>query len=156
MKNKSVIAVCPQSKMTILLNLIVLIPSIALTLLVILTEFTGVHIHQLVRIGFPLWLVLSIWGSINLLYASPTIWIHDDGITVKFLLRKIYVSWDEIVQVRQVGFMTDVFFQRLTIFNLLIGLSVLRPKPMIRFLFRRKNHKIFIKMVKENIPDKLK
>ena len=156
MKNYPIIAICYQSKIFTVIYLLFILLFVFLAGVIILLNFRGIYMHWFIKTSLAFWIFCILWSLINMIYTSPTLWIHEEGLTVVFPFRKLFVAWDEIVKVRQHLFTTDIFFRRLTIFNLLIGLSVLRPRPMIRYIHMRGNHKLFLKMVNENIPDKLK
>ena len=156
MKNRPVIVTCHENRIFTFLNFLVVFTVILLVIGIVYINYRGIQPHWIVNtMLFPFFIIGSIWGLINLIYTSPTFWLHEEGITVIFPFRKIFVGWEEIVEVRQAFLATDIVFQRLTFFNRLVGFSLLRRYPMIR-LTSMKNRKIFIKLVEAKIPNRLK
>ncbi len=77
-----------------------ILPILLITLLMIRIDFKST-LEFLAAIFFPLLMTL---GSVLYLGAWADLEIDDEGIYVQFLWRKLYVPWDDLVDVKDFGF----------------------------------------------------
>ena len=155
MEKRPVFAMCEHSKIMLIIKVITLIPLIVFALMLAATKIRGLTTYWFMDYLFPVMAILPVWGIIVVFYGSPTLLLHSDGVTVKFLFRQKFVKWDDVLYIRKGMLSTTIFFQKLTIFNSLIGLMSLRPYPAIVIGNHRKNYSLLLKLAQENIPDRL-
>ena len=149
-----VIAICPKSKWAMFGMLFVLIPLIAFTLLVVAAWLRGWG-RSFPAQFFIAYLILgSAWGLLNFFYDAPTVWLHEDGITVLLPFQHVFVKWEQIAEVRLTGPTLISFYQLSPISRLLAFLSF-RRRPFIEIGTKRKNYPILLESVLANIPERV-
>ncbi|MAU10174.1 MAG: hypothetical protein CL607_10160 [Anaerolineaceae bacterium] len=148
-----VIAICPKSKWAMFGMLFVLIPLIAFTLLVVAAWLRGWG-RSFPAQFFIAYLILgSAWGLLNFFYRSPTLWLHEDGITVLLPFQRVFVKWEQIAEVRRRQ--SEISFYQLSPISRLLAFLSFRRRPFIRVGTRRKNYPILLESVLANIPERV-
>jgi len=151
MSQSSIIAVYRRPTIITFLYIVFLIPFMYLIYVFVYAQVHEIAIHPVVTYGLPLWVFIILRTIIGMLYEDPHILIHEDGLIIKFALRQKFVSWDEILEVKDIQG-THITFSKLTIFNRLLSFG---GKPRISIWYPRRNHKILMKVMQTNIPDKI-
>gem|GEM_PF-4673858 len=138
-----------------LFKLLLLSPFFLLTIWLLIQDIQGNAVSWVLEGWSPGLVIISLIGIFHLLYMSPTFFLHDEGITVSFVFRKIFVRWDNVLLIRKGTVQNFIVFRKLTLVNYLAGWIIGQLHPAITFSKRRKNYDIVMKFLMSKIPEKI-